>query len=97
MHRRTYPKALEKGLGLLLLGLVALALVVAVQLVRLKPWARPAALALEVVAVVLALTRIAAATGPALVSLVLSAAVITLLLSAGSFDRDYGSVASVLS
>jgi hypothetical protein len=76
------------GLGLLLLVLAAITLVVVVQLVRLRSWSRLAAIALEVVAVVLALTRIASATGPALVSLVLSAAVITLLLSAGSFDRD---------
>ncbi len=76
------------GLGLLLLLLAAVTVVVVVQLLRLRPWSRTAAIVLEVVAIVLALTRIAAAPGPALVSLVLSAAVITLLLSAGSFDRD---------
>lgn len=76
------------GLGLLVLVLTAVTVVVAVQLVRLRPWSRAAAIALEVVAIVLALTRIASATGPVLVSLVLSAAVITLVISAGSFDRD---------
>lgn len=71
------------GLGLVILLLALITLVVAVQLLRYRPWARPSAIALEVVAIILAITRVPNAVGPALVSIVLSVAVITLVASAG--------------
>lgn len=71
------------GLGLLILLLALITLVIGVQLLRYRPWARPSAIALEVVAIVLALTRLPNAVGPALVSIILSIAVITLVASAG--------------
>jgi hypothetical protein len=60
----------------------------AVQLLRYKPWARPSAVTLEVLGIVLAASRLGRALGPALVSIVLSLAVITLLISAGRSRSD---------
>lgn len=76
------------GLGILVLILVVITVFVVWQLTRRKPWARLAAIVLETGAIVLALTRITKATGPALVSIVFSIAVITLLLSAGRTEYD---------
>ncbi|MGH2729325.1 MAG: hypothetical protein ACRDJI_01815 [Actinomycetota bacterium] len=76
------------GLGLLILLLAAITVVVAVQLVRYKPWARPTAVALEVLGIILAATRLGSVLGAALVSIVLSVAVITLVLSAGESPSD---------
>jgi hypothetical protein len=79
----------QTGLGLLVLALAVITLVVVAYLIRFRNWARWAAISLEAVGIVLAITRIGRATGPALIAIALSLAVITLLLSAGGLpDRD---------
>jgi hypothetical protein len=78
----------RSGLGLLILVLALATAFVAVQLLRYRPWARPSAVVLEVLGIILAVTRITSATGAALVSIVLSIAVITLVLSAGTSRSD---------
>jgi hypothetical protein len=76
------------GLGTLVLGLAFVTLVVIFNLMRFRRWARWAAIVLESFAVVLALTLVGRAAGPALVAVVLSLAVITLLASARLPDAD---------
>jgi hypothetical protein len=79
----------QTGLGLLVLALAVITLVVVAYLIRFRNWARWAAISLEAIGIVLALSRVGAATGPALIAIALSLAVITLLLSAGGLpDRD---------
>src|SRR3989337_423692 len=68
----------EPALAVLILVLAAITVAVAVQLVRLRPWARTAAVVLEILAIALAVSRIGSATGAALVAIVLSVAVIVL-------------------
>lgn len=76
------------GLGTLVLGLALVTLVVIVNLMRFRRWARWAAIVLESFAIVLALTLVGRAAGPALVAIVLALAVITLLASARVPERD---------
>jgi hypothetical protein len=76
------------GLGLLILLLAVVTVVVAVQLLRYRPWARPSAVGLEVLGIILAVTRIGNAPAPALMAIVLSVTVITLVLSAGTTRSD---------
>ena len=71
------------GLGLLISALVLVTIFVVFQLLRLRPWARTAAVVLECLAIVLALSRLPNAVGPSLVATVLSVAVITLVVTAG--------------
>ncbi len=66
--------------GLLLVALVAITIAVAVGLLRGRPGARWAGLALELVAVALALSRLDTRPTTAYVALALSAAVILLLI-----------------
>src|SRR2546423_7104009 len=63
----------HRSTGVLLLVLVAASAIVVFGLVRLRPWAWVAALALEGVGVVLALSRIGSRPGAAVLSLALSA------------------------
>jgi hypothetical protein len=77
----------QTGLGLLVLALAVITLVVVAYLIRFRNWARWAAISLEAIGIALALSRVGAATGPALIAIALSLAVITLLLSAGGLDR----------
>jgi hypothetical protein len=76
----------EPALAVLLLVLTGITVAVAVQLVRLRPWARTAAVVLEILAIALAVSRIGSATGAALVAIVLSVAVIVLVLTAREPD-----------
>jgi hypothetical protein len=73
----------QTGLGLFVGALALVTLFVITYLVRFRRWARLAAIAIEVVAIVLAGSRLGSATVPALVSIILSLAVITLLMAAG--------------
>jgi hypothetical protein len=73
----------QTGLGLFVGALALVTLFVISYLVRFRRWARWAGIVIEVVAIVLAGSRLGSATVPALVSIVLSLAVITLLMSAG--------------
>ena len=78
----------QTGLGLFVGALALVTLIVITYLVQFRRWARWAAIAIEAVATVLAGSRLGSATVPALVSIVLSLAVITLLMSAGGRRED---------
>ena len=85
-HHRSFLGATvttrHTGLGVLLLVLAVASLIVVAGLALLHPMARVAALALEVLGIVLALARITSRPGPAVVSLAVSAVIIGSLLSA---------------
>jgi hypothetical protein len=71
------------GLGVVVLVFVAAAVVVVIGLWQARPWAPVSAYVLEAMAVLLALSRIGRRPGAALLSLALSAAIVS-LVAAGS-------------
>ncbi|MBV8296461.1 MAG: hypothetical protein JO085_06470 [Acidimicrobiia bacterium] len=78
IHRRV------RGYGVVILLLAIASLVIAVELFRLRPWARTGAFVLEGISIAAALTRISARPGQVVVSLAFSAAVILLLLTSSA-------------
>ena len=83
-HRRFLTEVIRyrhRSAGVMLLVLVAVAVVVLIGLVRLRVWGWIAALGLEAVGVVLALSKVASRPAPAAVSLALSAGVVIALLT----------------
>ena len=78
IHRRV------RGYGVLILLVAIVSLVIALELFRLRPWARTGAFVLEGISIAAALTRIGARPGQVVVSLAFSAAVILLLLTSSA-------------
>jgi hypothetical protein len=83
-HRRFLGAVIRHraaAFGVLILVLTALTLVVGIELLRVRPWARTGAFVLEGISIVSALTRIGRRPGQVILSLAFSLVVILLLLT----------------